>query len=137
MEDISQEDLQALDLLNTQKMIQIVGIYSDILSYISTLESIEIIYSRYNKTKLKVNPDIPAVQSTILSLITRTISTEIGYARYKTLYDKFEKGEIHYSLKPNVDINIGNKLGIVSCYYLLQGVYGIYLRDLNQPIFGL
>lgn len=63
--------------------------------------------------------------------------TEIGFIKYNKLYKKYTNGEITYSLKPNVDINIGNVLGLISSYYTLRGVKGIYKRNIDQPVLGV
>ena len=136
--NISPEDIGNLELLNTQKTAQIMFIYSDILSYISTLEGIELIYSKYNNNEQAMfNPDIPALQSAYLALFGKVIITEVGFTRYNHQLEKFINGQINYSLEPNVNINIGNSLGLISYLYLLSGAQGIYQRDLSQPVFGI
>ena len=47
------------------------------------------------------------------------------------------KGEWKYSLEPNIDINNGNILGLIALIYLYNGARGIYLRDVNAPIYGV
>ncbi|SFC13465.1 hypothetical protein [Clostridium uliginosum] len=138
--NFTEEDIEKLRLLDIQRRAQIISIYASILSYMSTIEGIELIYSKYtnNSNSNNVpNPDIPALQSVYLGLITRSIFTEIGVNKYNMLYEKYINGKITYSLKPNIDINIGNMLGIISSYYTLRGTKGIYDRDINQPIFGI
>ena len=136
--NMSQEDIEALELLNIQKIAQIMFIYSDILSYISTLEGIELIYNKYNNNSETIfNPDIPAVQSAYIAILAKSIITQVGFIRFNHLYKKYINGEIDYSIKPNININIGNIIGLVSYSYLLSGVKGIYERDLSQPIFGV
>ena len=61
----------------------------------------------------------------------------IGFIKYNELYESYENGEISYSLQPNIDINIGNVLGMLSSFYSYRGALGIYERDLQQPIYGV
>lgn len=137
-ENMSPDDIQALELLKVQKIAQIMFIYSDILAYESTLEGIELIYSKYNgKQEHFFNPDATAVQSLNWAIFAKVISTGIGFTRYEHLYEKAIKGEIDYSLTPNININFGNAIGLVSYFYLLYGAIGIYERDLSQPVFGI
>lgn len=136
--NMSPEDIETLELLNIQKAAQIMFIYSDVLAYISTLEGIELIYSKYNgNSEAMFNPDIPAVQSLYIAILAKLTTTQIGFIRYGHLYEKYIKGQIDFSLVPNVNINIGNALGLVSYSYLFAGAKGIYERDLSQPIFGI
>ena len=136
--NMSQEDIESLELLNIQKIAQIMFIYSDILAYISTLEGIQLIYSKYNSNSENMfNPDIPAVQSAYIAILAKSIITQIGFTRFSHIYEKYINGEIDYSINPNININIGNVLGLISYSYLLVGVKGIYERDLSQPIFGV
>ncbi|HBJ1649766.1 hypothetical protein [Clostridium botulinum] len=140
IENLTEEDIELLRLLDIQKCAQTISIYADILAYISTLEGIELIYSKYRKDLNKdnlPNPDIPALQSVYLGIISRSMITEIGFIKYNKLYKKYTNGEITYSLKPNVDINIGNVLGLISSYYTLRGVKRIYKRNIDQPVLGV
>ncbi|AOR23683.1 hypothetical protein [Clostridium taeniosporum] len=139
-ENFTQEDIKELRLLDIQKCAQIISIYADILGYISILESIELVYSKYRNevdpTTLP-NPDIPILEAVNLGIISRSIFTEVGFIRYNDLYQKYINGEITYSLKPNVDINIGNVLGLASSYYILRGLKAISKRNIEQPIIGV
>ena len=94
---ITQEDEEELYLLGIQKNADIICIISDILSYIATIESIELIYSRYNDTNYSANPDIPTLQSAILLFLTRLIYTQIAFIRFNHVYEKKMNGEITYS----------------------------------------
>ena len=116
---------------------QTIFIYSDFLSYKSTLESIELIYDKYNNKRSDANPDVPALEAAYLSLLGKGVTAQIGFSRYNVLYERYLNGEIDYSLEPNRYLNIGNILSIVAYAYLLEGVKGIYDRDLSQPILGI
>lgn len=56
---------------------------------------------------------------------------------YGNLVEKFNNGEIDFSLSPDEDINLGNIFGVISYMYLLRGAMAIYERDLSLPVFGL
>lgn len=138
--NMTDDDKQLLQWLDIQKCAVTISIYSDILAYISTLEGIELVYSRYKKNVDKnnlPNPDIPALQSVYLGVISRSMTTEIGFLRYNKLYKRYINGEITYSLKPNIDINVANVLALLAGYYGIRGIEGIYKRDLEQPVLGI
>ena len=116
----------------------LVFVVSDVLSYISTIEIINLVYSKYENTSENLpDPDVPALQSAYLAVIARSILFDVGFARYGHLVDKFNNGEIDFSLSPDEDINLGNIFGVISYMYLLRGAMAIYERDLSLPVFGL
>lgn len=136
--NFSEDDKEELYLLNIQKFADIIFIVSDVISYISTKESIDLIYSKYGFIPDRIpNPDVSAIQSIVLTLAARLIYTQIGFIRYEHLYDKKINGELEYSLKPNVDINISNIFRTVGNFYGLMAAIEIYNRDMGQPIFGI
>ena len=115
--NLTDEDVETLRLLDLQLYGNLVFIVSDVLSYISTIESIDLVYSKYENT----SENLP----------------DPGFARYGHLVEKFNNGEIDFSLSPDEDINLGNIFGMISYMYFLRGVMGIYERDLSLPVFGL
>ena len=134
----SETDLLYLNLLSYQHVADIMVIIGSLLSYISTIESVELIYSRYNGgTENMPNPDIPAVQSAQLSVMARFIYTQLGFIRFENLKERKAKGEINFSLEPDMYVNISNILGTSGALYALLAAYGIYERDLSQPIIGI
>lgn len=136
--NFTDEDVETLRLLNLQLYGNLVFIVSDLLSYISTIESINLVYSKYENTSENLpNPDVPALQSAYLAVIARSILFDVGFARYGQIVEKFNNGEIDFSLSPDEDINLGNIFGVISFMYLLRGTMGIYERDLSLPVFGL
>ena len=136
--NISADDMRSLKLLNIQRSVLILDLYSIILSYKATLEGIQVIQSRYDETITSVpNPDVTALQSVSLGLVLNIVFAKVGFSRYSILYRKYIDHEIEYSLEPNESINISNILGILSSYYALNGAIGIYTRDNNQHVIGI
>ena len=136
--NLTDEDVETLRLLNMQLYGNLVFVVSDVLSYISTIESINLVYSKYENTSENLpDPDVPALESAYLAVIARSILFDLGFARYGHLVDKFNNGEIDFSLSPDEDINLGNIFGVISYMYLLRGAMAIYERDLSLPVFGL
>lgn len=137
-ESITQEDRNEIYLLKIQHSADIVTLLADALTYISTIESIDLIYSKYddNLTEL-LNPDIPAVQALELYMFVRIIYTIIGVIRYKNLYEKKIDGKIDFSLEPEININISNILRSIGTYYALIAIIDIYNRHVSQPIIGV
>lgn len=135
---ISESDLRELNLLDIQLKAQVLGIIANILAYISTEESIQLVYSKYTEEEEKIpNPDLPALQSAYIALLVQVVFTELGFSRYNDLYEKYLNGELKYSLEPNIKINIANVLGIISSIYGLQATQEFYRRSTSQPIVGI
>lgn len=134
------DQLEELRLLMLQEQADITGIVADILSYASTRAGFQIVEDNANNINDQYDvarADILAIQSMYLTIFARLIYTQIGFTRYEHLYDRYKNGEIDYSLQPDMDINTGNIIRLISNYYLLRGALGIYERDSNQPIFGV
>lgn len=135
----------SLELLDLQVKGQMLGFYADILSYLATLESIELVnLKKENNGEIDgidetsfINPDMTVLQSLYLTLASRINFTNIGFIRYDMLYQRYLDGDIDFSLQPNVDINIGNLLGILSYYYSIRGAVGLFKRNMEQPVFGI
>jgi len=68
---------------------------------------------------------------------TQLIFTRIAIVRYNILYEEKERGEIDYSLEPNINIIRSNIVSIISLLYLIAGAEGVYERDNGQTIFGV
>lgn len=135
----------SLELLNVQVRSQMLGFCADMLSYLATLESIELVtLKKQNNGEVEgidesnfTNPDITVLQSLYFALASKVNFTNIGFMRYNMLYQQYLDGEIDFSLQPNIDINIGNLLGILSYYYSIKGAAGLFQRDIEQPVFGI
>lgn len=136
--NFSESDIRSLKLLDEQLRAQTMFIYSDFLSYLSTIEGIQLIYSKYDSSISNIyNPDITALQSLYAAIVARLMIANVAFTKYDILIDKFNNGEINFSLQPNVDINIANILSIMGYMYALRGAQGIYDRDITQPVFGV
>lgn len=136
--DITPNDLESLRLLDVQINAILISIVASLLAYLATIESVDIIINEYRENPIvEPNPDIPALQSVSLGLVSSILLTNIGFTKYNILSERSSRGEIDYSLEPNININFSNVFGIISYLYALSGAQGIYLRDLNQPIFGI
>ncbi|WP_315080494.1 hypothetical protein [uncultured Clostridium sp.] len=138
--NMTEADKAQLRLLDIQKVAIAISIYSSLLLYKSTLEGIELIYSRYRKDIDEVNipnPDATAIKAVSLGFLSQAMITKIAYSKYNILYTQYINGEFKYSLKPNMDINIGNTLALISYFYIMRGLEGIYRRTVQQPILGV
>lgn len=112
--------------------------YADYLAYISILESMQLVYNKYQKEKnIRVNPDIPAIQSAICYFLSRLILANVAFTRYDELYKKYGKTQYRDLLQPNVSINVGNIFGVIGCIYILLGFIERYERNINGPVFGI
>ena len=136
--NFSESDIRSLKLLDEQLRAQTMFIYSDFLSYLATIEGIQLIYSKYDSSISNIyNPDITALQSLYAAIVARLMIANVAFTKYDIFIDKFNNGEINFSLQPNVDINIANILSIMGYMYALRGTQGIYDRDITQPVFGV
>ena len=138
IKNISIDDSKELVLLISQLDGIYIRFYADYLAYISILESIKIVYNKYQKDKnIRVNPDIHAIQSAICYFLSRLILANVAFTRYDELYKKYGKTQYRDLLQPNVSINVGNVFGVIGCIYILLGFIERYERNINGPVFGI
>lgn len=138
IKNISIDDSKELSLLLSQLDGINIRFYSDYLAYISILESMQLVYNKYQKDKnIRVNPDIPAIQSAICYFLSRLILANVAFTRYDELYKKYGKTQYRDLLQPNLSINVGNVFGIIGCIYILLGFIERYERNINGPVFGI
>ena len=145
---ISANDIESLKLLNIQIEAIYIGIYAYILLYISTVEGINLIYSKYDiniindnfkndrNSSSSLEPDFIAVQSTYMFFIARLMFVYVSFTRYDIIFNKSIIGEFEFSLQPNIYINTANALGLLAALYSILGAEGIYARDNTQAVFG-
>lgn len=138
IKNISIDDSKELSLLLSQLDGINIRFYADYLAYISILESMQLVYNKYQKEKnIRVNPDIPAIQSAICYFLSRLILANVAFTRYDELYKKYGKTQYRDLLQPNVSINVGNVFGVIGCIYILLGFIERYERNINGPVFGI
>ena len=138
IKNISIDDSKELSLLLSQLDGINIRFYADYLAYISILESMQLVYNKYQKDKnIRVNPDIPAIQSAICYFLSRLILANVAFTRYDELYKKYGKTQYRDLLQPNLSINVGNIFGIIGCIYILLGFIERYERNINGPVFGI
>ena len=138
IKNISIDDSKELSLLLSQLDGINIRFYADYLAYISILESIQLVYNKYQKNKnIKVNPDIPAIQSAICYFLSRVILANVAFTRYDELYKKYGETQYKGLLQPNASINVGNIFGVIGCIYILLGFMERYERNINGPVFGI
>lgn len=138
IKNISINVTKELSLMISQLYAVNIRFYADYLAYITIIESIQLIYSRYEENrKIKINPDIPAIQSVICYFLSRIILANIAFTRYEELYKKYGKTQYNYLLQPDITISVGNVFGVISSIYLLIGFIQRYERNINGPVFGI
>lgn len=138
---ISEEDLASLRLLTTQHYADIITLYSDILAYISTYESSNLIYRKYdNKPNNEQNPDITDIESLSLFMVARLLYSGISFEKYDMVIRSLEEtGAEEYVIKKDAyeDIAKGNVFLAVGAMLLLKGAGTIYDYDSQLPVFGV
>ena len=136
--EISIDSTKELSFLNSQLDAINIRFYADYLAYISIIESIQLIYSKYQENKKREeNPDIPAIESIICYFLSRVILANVAFNRYDELYKKYGRTQYNYLLQPNIALSVGNVFGIIGCVYLLLGFMERYERNISGPIFGI
>lgn len=142
--EINYDDLQSLRLLSIQIEGIKIGVIAYILLFISSMEGVNLIYSKYDtesateeKNNARAQPDFIALQATYIFLIERLIFIYVALTRYDIVYSKSLVGEFLYSLEPNIFINTANILSLIADLYFILGAEGIYARDNVQPVFGV
>ena len=132
---------------NTEEWLRLYGIeirafeiryIADYLLLQSTMMSIELIKSKYDERKDMVhnesdNPDIPAIIAGQLYVIQRSMLLYTNYNIYREIRSKYNSEVI---LQPNIQLVIGNILGVAGTLITLNAFYDIYSRNLGQPTFG-
>lgn len=138
IKDISIDSNKELSLMISQLNAINIKFYADYLAYIAILESIQLVSEKYKANKKrKLNPDIPAIQSSIFYLLSRVILANLAFTRYDELYKKYGKTQFKNLLQPSVSINVGNIFGIVGGIYILVSFMERYERNITGPIFGI
>ncbi len=138
IKDISIDSNKELSLMISQLYAINIKFYADYLAYIAILESIQLVSEKYKANKKrKLNPDIPAIQSSIFYLLSRVILANLAFTRYDELYKKYGKTQFKNLLQPSVSINVGNIFGIVGGIYILVSFMERYERNITGPIFGI
>lgn len=137
-QDISIDSNKELSLMISQLDAINIKFYADYLAYITILESIQLVYEKYKgNKKRKLNPDIPAIQSSIFYLLSRVMLANVAFTRYDELYKKYGNTQFNGLLQPNVSINVGNVFGILGSIYILVSFMERYERNITGPIFGI
>lgn len=147
-ENMSEYDRYSLELLSIQFGANMISIASDIVSLNAVFQGIRVILERNmannnaessnnNAKSLQNDPDVLGLKSVYLNFAGKLIFTYIGFERYKMLIRQKTEGTLKYSLRPNIDINTANILGILANCYTLKGAYAIVDRSRVQSIFGI
>lgn len=130
---------QWIMILNIQLQAYKIRFLADYLFLIATLESIDLIKSKYDNNKNNSNiqnPDIPALIGACLYLVERILLLYVSYQVYSHLVN--ECGDVIDSkyLEPNKLAILANIMGVIANSISLQSFIEIYKRNIDRPIFG-
>lgn len=148
IENISEEDLQSLNLLDIQLKATLIVIYAQLLLCEANIQGRQVILNKYikeEKDDSNINenliypnfPDKTVLQATYIFFAMKLVFIEVAFTRYNMNYNKKLNGDFPYSLEPNEIINSANLLDLVSCIYYIKAAEEILARDNNQPVFGI
>lgn len=142
-ENISKTDKEDLELLNIQAKTQIFMIYAYVLEYISTLQGIEVIklkYDKSNSNEKEPNPDITALTAAKLEIFCESVLAQISAIQYERFYEHYgnlQENEINSARFATYEIFLGNVVGIVSYLLNYWGIKSIYNIEHDTPIYGV
>ena len=130
---------QWIMILNIQLQAYKIRFLADYLFLIATLESIDLIKSKYDNNKNNSNiqnPDIPALIGACLYLVERIMLLYVSYQVYSHLVNQC--GDVIDSkyVEPNKLAILANIIGIIANSISLQAFIEIYKRNVDRPIFG-
>ena len=130
---------QWIMILNIQLQAYKIRFLADYLFLIATLESIDLIKSKYDNNKNNSNiqnPDIPALIGACLYLVERIMLLYVSYQVYSHLVN--ECGDVIDSkyVEPNKLAILANIMGVIANSISLQSFIEIYKRNIDRPIFG-
>lgn len=109
---ISEEDKVTLNFLEDALLAQRIGLFGGVLGKTATISAIDEIYNKYRQNKVDIpNIDELIINSLTLGITADVIAIKIAVSKYKYLLEKYKKGEINYSLKPNIILIYANLLG--------------------------
>ena len=130
---------QWIMILNIQLQAYKIRFLADYLFLIATLESIDLIKSKYDNNKNNSNiqnPDIPALIGACLYLVERIMLLYVSYQVYSHLVNQC--GDVIDSkyVEPNKLAILANIMGVIANSISLQSFIEIYKRNIDRPIFG-
>ena len=96
------------------------------------------IYNKYFENKVSI-PDINRIilTSLMLGIVADFIAIRIAFEKYRYLLEKYKKGEINYSLRPNIILIYANLIGTLGDLLGLLAVIKIANREgiiITRPV---
>lgn len=135
--DILNFDKKDIDTLYLQAYCFILRFCGDYFLLRSTLKSINLIKSKYDKRIKKLeNPDEDAVVAAELYVIQRGVLYDIGYNALLNLINNGSNLEKQLLLEAKQIFVTAGTFGVVANIISLIGIIKIYNRNINEPIFG-
>lgn len=130
-------DKNSINLLFLQAVCFLMRFYGDYFLLRSTLKSIDLIRSKYDKSIKKIyNPDIDAVIAAEFYVLQRGVLYDIGCIALVTLINNGTELEKELLLPAQQTLVIANIIGVIANITVLIAFIKIYNRNENQPIFG-
>ena len=130
-------DKNSINLLFLQAVCFLMRFYGDYFLLRSTLKSIDLIRSKYDKSIKKIyNPDIDAVIAAEFYVLQRGVLYDIGCTALVTLINNGTELEKELLLPAQQTLVIANIIGVIANITVLIAFIKIYNRNENQPIFG-
>ena len=135
--DLFQCDKKDREILFLQAASFLVRFYGDYFILSSTLKSIDLIRSKYDKRiKPTSNPDIDAVIAAELYVIQRGVLYDVANIALTYLINEGSDLNKELLLPAQQIFVLADIFGVVANITTLVGFVKIYNRNMNEPIFG-
>lgn len=127
---ISEEDKINLNFLEDALLAQRIGLFGGILGKTATTSAIDEICNKYRQNKVDIpNIDELVINALTLGITADVIAIKIAVSKYNYLLEKYKKGEINYSLKPNIILIYANLLSALGDLLSLMATIQIASRE--------
>lgn len=138
LNNMTSRDAFDLSLLNNQAIGILIIIYGNILSFNSTMQSMDLIKKRYTDSiTYTPDPDIPALLGTQYSLFSQLILTKITSTQFnESMMDFYNSGD-PTKIQTNTELYVANILYSLGYSLSLIGVQKIYNTNHTGPIIGI
>lgn len=131
-----QYDSETIELIRERRHSTIIHFYGNIFLLVSSLQSIQLVRSKYLKDKRNIpNPDITAIFFAVINEIARILFVNTELKIFNDIYMKYQNGEFQYTLIPNFKLVLSSIFSLIQSYYILKSILGICDRHRVQPVF--
>lgn len=127
MQNMSDKDKRAIELLKLLLGANVISIVSDLLSTSATINGIKSIEKKYvNSNENIYSPDALALYSIYLGVISRILVAKVGLAKTEIAYKSYIDGDKSVNLNNFYKINTANGVLLLGILIALEVAENIY-----------